>query len=1178
VNVAPILDPVGDQSVDELTLLSFTATASDVDLPANTLTFSLSGAPAGAAITAGGDFTWTPTEAQGPGSYVFDVIVTDNGTPNLADSETITVTVGEINVAPILDPVGGQSVDELTLLSFTATASDVDLPANTLTFSLSGAPVGAAITAGGDFTWTPTEAQGPGSYVFDVVVTDNGTPNLADSETITVTVGEINGNVPVAVDDGYGTIEGGTLTVADPAGVLLNDTDADIPADVLTVTVVADAAHGSLVLDPNGGFTYVHDDSENHADFFTYEVFDGVNTSLAGTVTLNITPVNDQAPVAVDDSYGPISEGGSLAVPVPGVLVNDSDGDLPGDVLTPAVSVPPSHGALTLNPDGSLSYVHDDSENFLDSFEYELSDGVFPPVTATVTVSIDPVNDNPPSVPPSVYVVDEGGTLARTAAAGVLAGGTDLDGDTITVTPVDLPSYGSLVLLPDGSFTYIHDGTENFSDGFTFMATDGLHVVGPVAVTLSINPVNEAPFIDPLVLTPFESTTPGSAMGTPVAGDPDGDTLLYSFSAPTPVFAIDTLTGEISLVAGLDYETVPAYLLNVTVTDPLGASASADVTITVVDVDEAPFSASATFPIVEDLPLGSTIGTISGIDPEGGPVSFAIVGGDPSGRFTVDPATGELILVAGLDATLTPSYLLSLEVADTGGNVTPVAVIVIVNPVSALPSVNLAPVGLSDNLVLDEDTSVLIAPLLNDSDPDGDPLLVSWIDTPLNGTLTANADGTYLYRPDLNYYGSEVLSYSISDGRGGSDTSAISLLILSVNDVPVTPDLTALLEFTPELLIPVPGGTIDPDGDRVTITVSDPANGTVEITGGGFLYTPPAEWNGTDTFTYVATDPHGGASSGLVTVTVTQIDGDLVAIDLVSAEPVPEPTPTRAPNIVVENIELLVGTVTEMAGLLTIPLIAVAAAFVASILFGLSRNFLIGRGPVFLPATAPGSVAIVRVPPGGVVTALEGPGEEFPLVHRYGPAELGIRSTGRRAQRGSTMWIEVETPEGDAWIIERLLTEEVPIGLFASDDHVTDLMDRLMEAIERRDELSPMVSEYGLEVAYYAPPKNIAGDELARLLTGEESWGWWDPTGTTPSVRGEFVTMVADPLREMVASIDGRAVAEAVVEIPVELVNFPSLTFSSPDKLGWRVFFDYRDDEPKLAAIWREGVTNPASV
>ena len=88
------------------------------------------------------------------------------------------MTVTSINDAPVLAPIGAKSIDEGTLLSFTATATDVDLPANTLTFSLdAGAPAGASIDpATGVFTWTPTEAQGPGVYPVTVRVTDNGRP------------------------------------------------------------------------------------------------------------------------------------------------------------------------------------------------------------------------------------------------------------------------------------------------------------------------------------------------------------------------------------------------------------------------------------------------------------------------------------------------------------------------------------------------------------------------------------------------------------------------------------------------------------------------------------------------------------------------------------------------------------------------------------------------------------------------------------------------------------------------------------------------------------------------------------------------------------------------------------------------------------------------------------------
>ncbi len=197
-----MLAAIGPQTGDELTAITFTATATDTDVPVNVLTYSLAGAvPAGATIDPStGDFTWTPTETQ-DGTHTFDVVVTDNGTPNLTDSETITITINDVNSAPTLAAIGPQTGDELTAITFTATATDTDVPVNVLTYSLAGTvPAGATIDpTNGDFTWTPTETQ-DGSYSFDVVVTDDGTPNLSDSETITVTINEVN-TAPVLAAD-----------------------------------------------------------------------------------------------------------------------------------------------------------------------------------------------------------------------------------------------------------------------------------------------------------------------------------------------------------------------------------------------------------------------------------------------------------------------------------------------------------------------------------------------------------------------------------------------------------------------------------------------------------------------------------------------------------------------------------------------------------------------------------------------------------------------------------------------------------------------------------------------------------------------------------------------------------------------------------------------------------------
>jgi len=210
VNKAPVVTAITDKSVNEGDALTFTAVATDADLPANNLTFSLQAGtdpvPSGASINGStGVFTWTPTEAQGPSVYEFKVRATDNGTPVLFGEANVKITVNEVNQAPVLEAIGNKSVDEGSALTFTAKAADADVPANTLTFSLDGAPAGASINATtGAFSWTPADDEPTGTpsddKTFKVIVKDNGTPQLSDEEAITVTVNNVGPIVTVEPD------------------------------------------------------------------------------------------------------------------------------------------------------------------------------------------------------------------------------------------------------------------------------------------------------------------------------------------------------------------------------------------------------------------------------------------------------------------------------------------------------------------------------------------------------------------------------------------------------------------------------------------------------------------------------------------------------------------------------------------------------------------------------------------------------------------------------------------------------------------------------------------------------------------------------------------------------------------------------------------------------------------
>src|SRR4030095_2135028 len=412
VNVAPILAAIGSKTVTQNQLLTFTATATDADVPANTLTFSLgAGAPAGATIGAtSGVFSWTPSAT---GSFAVTIIVTHNGTPSLNDTEAITITVNNVpNTAPILAAIGNKTVNELALLSFTATATDAEAPPQTLTFSLgAGAPAGATITAAGAFTWTPTEAQGPGSYPITVVVSDG---SLTDTEAITVTVNEVN-VAPVITNPGNKTVNELALL-----SFSVTATDADVPAQTLTFSVGAVAPAGGAI--PRGGaFTWTPTEAQGPGSFpITINVSDGVAT-VGTSITVTVNEVN-QNPVVTNPGDKTVNELALLSF-----TVTATDADLPAQTLTfslgagaPAGAAITTGGAFTWTPteaQGPGSY----------PITINVSDGTGT-VGTSITVTVNEVNQAAVVTNPGDKTVNELALLSRT----VTATDADLPAQTLT--------------------------------------------------------------------------------------------------------------------------------------------------------------------------------------------------------------------------------------------------------------------------------------------------------------------------------------------------------------------------------------------------------------------------------------------------------------------------------------------------------------------------------------------------------------------------------------------------------------------------------------------------------------------------------------------------------------------------------------------------------------------------
>jgi hypothetical protein len=194
-----------DYTIDEDARTSLPVLSNDFDPNGDPIVILDVSQPEHGTVVVSGDRTeivYTP-DPNFYGQDRFEYSITDRANTHVSKA-TVTITVTAVNDPPVLDPIGDRVVDELTELSFTASASDPDVPGQTLTFGLDpGAPSGTSIDPHtGAFSWTPGEDQGPGDYEVTIRVTDNGAPRLGDAETITIIVKEVDPAPPLMCPSG----------------------------------------------------------------------------------------------------------------------------------------------------------------------------------------------------------------------------------------------------------------------------------------------------------------------------------------------------------------------------------------------------------------------------------------------------------------------------------------------------------------------------------------------------------------------------------------------------------------------------------------------------------------------------------------------------------------------------------------------------------------------------------------------------------------------------------------------------------------------------------------------------------------------------------------------------------------------------------------------------------------
>gem|GEM_PF-6587783 len=514
--------------------------------------------------------------------------------------------------------------------------------------------------------------------------------------------------------------------------------------------------------------------------------------------------------------------------------------DPDGDPLTYAVATPATHGSVTVLG-STATYVPSAGYLGADAFTFTANDGTVDSIPATVTLA---VTDIPPVAEDSSATTDEDTAVALPLSA------SDVELDPLTYG-VTQPAHGS-VTVSGSTATYVPAPDFNGTDAFTFFAQDGVSASNVATVTVTVVAQPDPPGL-PLALraaTPEDTPVTLALAGT----DPDGDALTYQVSTP-PSHGTVTVSGAIAVYTpSFDFNGTDAFTF--LAKDSTGLTSNdCPAQLVVVAVNDAPRVSDGTAQTEEDTAVALPL---VAIDVEGDAFSFALATPPSHGTVTLTGATASY--TPATDFHGTDAFTV---IADDGALVSsPGTLTVTVQPT------NDAPVAWDQGATVTEDVAQPVS--LEATDVDGDALTYSILAGPAHGTLTGTAPNL-TYTPSADYRGADAFTFQANDGTASSNVATVELTVRRMN-----PALSAFGQrvTTAEdtgLAITLAGS--DAGGGAVTYRVSTPpAHGTLGGTAPILTYTPDADFQGFDLFTFVTQAGTDDSAPATVSIEVTPVN------------------------------------------------------------------------------------------------------------------------------------------------------------------------------------------------------------------------------------------------------------------------------------------------------------------
>ncbi|EJR0682623.1 tandem-95 repeat protein, partial [Vibrio parahaemolyticus] len=814
-----------------------------------------------------GTVTYTPDDNY-VGKDTFTYIVTSGG---VSESTTVNVDVTPVNDAPMAkDDIA--TTQEDTAVTIDVLPNDTDVDGDKLSIQSATVPEaqGKVEIVDGKLVFTPAENFN-GDAEITYTVTDGA---LTDQATVKVTVNAVN-DTPVVESN----IADQTLAEDfTPYTIDLNTAFSDVDNVDGELTFSVSGNSNIQVAIVNGIATITPTADWNGSETLTFTATDPSGESVSQPVNFTVAPVAD---IVADKAT--VVEDTSTVIKV---LGNDTfEGD--GKVVSLDTNNGPANGTVSVNPDGSVTYTPNDNYQGTDSFTYIVTSGGVSEST-TVSVDVTPVNDAPVAKDDTA-ITDEDTPVT----IDVLPNDNDIDGDKLSIQSASVPEAQGKVEIVDGKLVFTPAENFNGDAEINYTVTDG-ELTDAAKVTVTVNPVNDAPTIkvdavesitedavstDTVVatLTVRDTDTPEDQLTVSLENNSNGYFVLVGNEVKLTQAGVDSVNNDELNLKNLT--------ISASVSDGVNPTASDSDSLVVNRVNDAPtIKVDAVESITEDaVDTDTVVATLTVRDTDTPEDQLTVSLENNSNGYFVLVGNEVKLTQAGVDAVNNDELnLKDLTIsASVSDGVNPTANdsdSLIVNRVNDAPTIKVDAVeSITEDAV---NTDTVVATLtVRDTDTSEDQLTVS-LENNSNGYFVLVGDEVKLTQAGVDAVNNDELnlkdltiSASVSDGVNPTANDSDSLIVNRVNDAPTVENAIADQELSEDFAT----YTIDlndafKDSDSaLNFSVSGNSNVLVSIENGIATISPTADWNGSETLTFTATDPNGESVSQTVDFTVAPV-------------------------------------------------------------------------------------------------------------------------------------------------------------------------------------------------------------------------------------------------------------------------------------------------------------------